>query len=137
MVDDKPVPAQSSDWMYGAGDVVGTVDDVYALNRAVKHRLILSEDSWRQVLTPSEINHKGFGCTITKWGDKHRVVHNGGAGGFRTYHAHIPEDDFDLIVLSNSGWGDHRTDISRAVFDACYGEDKEPHVNIEMDKGYI
>lgn len=137
LVEGKPVPAQSSDWMYGAGDVVGTVDDVYCLNHAVKHRMLLSEKSWEQVLTPSSVNYKGFGCTITKWRDKRRITHNGGAGGFRTYHVHVPEDDFDLIILSNSGWGNHRPEITNAAFNACYGEDKEPLITFEMDKGYI
>ena len=127
----------SDDWMYGAGDLLGTVDDVYTLNLAVKHRMLLSERSWQQVLEPSVHNHKGFGCTITTWGEKHRLTHNGGARGFRTLHIHIPEDDFDIIALSNSGWGDSRVHISNAIFDACYGKDREPHVSIEMDKGYI
>ena len=127
----------SDDWMYGAGDLVGTVDDVYTLNHAVKHRMLLSESSWQQVLTPSPHNYKGFGCTITKFGQKDRITHNGGARGFRTLHIHIPEDDFDIIALSNSGWGDSRAHISNAIFDVCYGEDREPQVDIEMDKGYI
>ena len=127
----------SDDWMYGAGDLLGTVDDVYTLNHAVKHRMLLSERSWQQVLAPAPFNYKGFGCTVTKWGEKHRLTHNGGARGFRTLHIHILEDDFDIIALSNSGWGDSRIHISNAIFDACYGEDREPHVNVEMDKGYI
>lgn len=29
-----------SDWMLGAGDFLGSVDDVYCLNKAIKHRLL-------------------------------------------------------------------------------------------------
>jgi len=124
-------------WMYGAGDCIGRVDDVYCLNKAVKHRLLLQPESWEQILNPSPINHKGFGCTITNWGDKHRIQHNGGSRGFRTLHIHVPEDDFDLILLSNSGWGEARAHISRAIFDACYQTGGEPVITVEMDKGYI
>lgn len=135
--DNRPVPASASDWMYGAGDLVGSVDDVYTLNLALKKNLLLSEKSWQLVTQPSPVNHKGFGCTVTAWGDKRRIVHNGGAGGFRTYHVHIPEDDFDLIILSNSGWGNHRVEINNAVFGICYGAGQRPQIHVAMDAGYI
>ena len=37
----------------------------------------------------------------TDWHGKKRITHNGGHPGFRTLHIQLPEDDFDIIFLSN------------------------------------
>ena len=136
--DDKIVPVDRNAFcMFGAGDIVGTVEDVYRLNHAVKHKLLLTEESWKQVLTPSPLNHMGFGCTVKRYGDKTRVTHNGGHTGFRTYHIHLLEDDFDVVLLSNSGWGLGRNAIETAVYEAFYGFDITNREITPMDTGYI
>jgi CubicO group peptidase (beta-lactamase class C family) len=138
IIDGQRVPVEKSrDWMLGGGDIVGRVEDVYCLNKAVKHRLLLREETWEDVLTPSPINNKGMGCTITQWHGKKRITHNGGHRGFRTLHVYLPEDDFDIIWLSNSGYGDARKQISELVYDAFYGADSCESEAVEMDKGYI
>ena len=89
-------------------------------------------------MTPSPINHMGLGCTITRWHEKYRITHNGGFLGFRTYHVQLPEDDLDIILLSNLGSGeDIRTKIAEGVYDAFYGSDELKSDSVEMDKGYI
>lgn len=126
------------DWMLGAGDIVGTVEDVYALNRAVKHRLLLKPETWEQVLTPSPLNHKGFGCTVTRWHGKTRITHNGGHRGFRTLHIYLPEDDFDFIFLSNSGYCDTgRSEVAEIVYRAFYDSAAASEKPLEMDTGYV
>lgn len=123
---------KSHSWMLGGGDIVGTVDDAYTLNHAVKHRLLLKPETWEQVLTPSPLNKKGLGCIVTKWHGKTRIQHNGGHIGFRTLHIYLPKDDFDIIFLSNSGYGDKdpnvRSEIAeiiyRAFFDASASSEK-------------
>ena len=138
LVDDVPVPVpKSCDWMLGGGDIVGRVDDVYCLNKAIKHRLLVSEETWEEILSPSPLNKKGMGCTVTVWHGKRRITHNGGHVGFRTLHIQLPEDDFDIIWLSNSGYGESRKFIAEAVFEAFYGSDHEKSELVEMDKGYI
>jgi CubicO group peptidase (beta-lactamase class C family) len=127
---------KSHDWLLGAGDMVGTVDDVYALNGAVKNKLLLKEKTWREVLTPSPHNNMGMGCTVTNWHGKTRVNHNGGHAGFRTLHIHLLEDDFDVIFLSNSGYGCAREDLAEVIHDIFFGADNEEVHKIEMDKGY-
>lgn len=128
-------------WMLGAGDVVGTADDVYALNRAVKHRLLLKPETWDLVLTPSPLNKKGLGCAVTKWHGKPRIQHNGGASGFRTLHIHLPEEDFDIIFLSNSGYGDSaptvRSEVSEIVYRAFFDASAASEKPLEMDTGYV
>lgn len=123
--------------MFGAGDIMGTVDDVYCLATAIKNKLVLSEKSWKRVLTPSPINGYGYGCSIYDWHGKKRIQHNGGSAGFRTLHFLLPEYDLDVILLTNSGFGEYRDLIGEAVHTAYFGESYDKVKKIEMDKGYI
>ena len=69
--DGAPVEIEKSyNWILGAADIVGTVEDVYCLNKAIKDRLLLSEESWQMILTPSNVNDKGMGCTVSCWHGK-------------------------------------------------------------------
>lgn len=126
------------DWMVGGGDIIGTVDDVYRLNHAIKERLILSPETWEMALTPNPISQMGMGCTVIDWHGKRRIHHNGGHLGFRTYHFQIPADDFDLILMSNSGFGNARNDLAEIVHDEVYGTDENSvRLDPELDRGFI
>jgi len=131
-----PVEA-GTDWMYGAGDLVGSVDDVYCLNKAIKHRLLLKMETWEQVLTPSKHNNKGFGCTVTQWHGLHRIVHNGGHRGFRSFHVQLPEDDVDVIILSNHGFGSARQQIVELVYRWLYDETAQAEKPMLLDYGIL
>ena len=136
--DNKPCETNKShNWLLGAGDIVATIDDVYCLNKAIKNNHLLSRETWHEILTPSPINNMGMGCTISDWHGKKRITHNGGHTGFRTLHIQLPEDDFDLIFLSNSGFGDARNAIAEIVHSFFYGESHIQSATLDMDKGYI
>lgn len=135
--DDIPTEVNKNhSWLFGAGDMVATMDDVYCLNKAIKHQLLLKKETWEEILTPSALNKMGMGCTITKWHGKKRITHNGGSTGFRTLHIQLPEDDFDLIFLSNSGFGNARNDLAELIHFTFYGQDDAASEIVEMDKGY-
>ena len=63
-------------------------------------------------------------------------MHHGGSLGFRTIHNYLP-DDFDLILLSNSGWGDARHDVSEIVYEEYYGTPETKAERVKMDGKYI
>ena len=126
----------SYSWLYGAGDIVGTTADVYCLHDAIKEQKLLTPSTWKEILTPSPLNSMGMGCTISTWHGKYRITHNGGHTGFRTLHIQLPEDDFDLILLSNTGYGDARNAFSEAIHEMWYGDKAGESTAIEMDKGY-
>lgn len=128
---------KSHNWALGAGDIVGTLDDVYCLNTALKNKLLVSEKVWEEILTPSPLFSMGMGVWVLNWHGKLRLQHNGGHTGFRTLHIHLPQDDFDIIFLSNTGYGSSREDISEIIYEAFYGNDGSEVASIEMDKGYI
>lgn len=124
-------------WMLGGGDILATVDDVYCLNHAIKHRLLINAKNWETILTPSPIGNMGMGCSVSNWYGKKRIMHNGGHRGFRSLHIQLPEDDFDIIYLSNCGWGNARSDYAEEIFDAYYGANDQMSDEVDMDKGYI
>ncbi|MBO5908555.1 MAG: hypothetical protein J6Q67_02070, partial [Clostridia bacterium] len=78
----------------------------------------------------------GMGCYVENWHEKFRITHNGGHEGFRTLHIQLPEDDFDIIFLSNSGFGNARLEIAEMIYSAFYGEPSGDYTPFEMDKGY-
>ena len=123
-------------WLFGAGDIFGTVDDIYRLNIAIKEKLLLKEETWEMALTPSKLGAFGMGCAVVNWHGKRSVRHNGGHTGYRSFHMQILEDDFDIILLSNSGWGNIRKDFADTIYELFYGE-PSLRDNIEMDTGYI
>lgn len=123
-------------WMHGAGDIIGTVDDVYCLNKAIKHKLLLRSETWDEILQPWPAQPFSMGCRVTQWHGKKRITHNGGHIGFRTLHIQLPEEDLDIIFLSNAAWGDARTDLAEAVYAAYFRETAVPEA-MQMDAGYI
>ena len=135
---DVRVPIEKSyNWMLGAGDIVGTLDDAYCLNTAYKNKQVLSRETWEKVVTPSQINKMGIGNSVFTWHGKCRINHSGGHLGFRTLHVQLPEDDFDIIFLSNSGYGNAREVISELIYQTFYDREATPEKCIEMDKGYV
>ncbi len=128
-------PMLRIDWMMGAGCGVGTVDDVYRLNREIKEKRLLSEESWHTILTPVR-GSMGLGCSATKWNGHTRYTHNGGYYGFRTLHVQMPEDDLDIIILSNTGFGNFRMAFSEAILRMFYDGSSAVEAQPEMDKGF-
>ena len=74
---------------------------------------------------------------VTLWHDKWRITHNGGHFGFRTLHILLPDDDFDVIFLSNCGFGNARGDILQIIHSIIYERPNDEAQDVEMDKGYI
>lgn len=139
-IDERISPVESArDWMMGAGDIAATADDVYCLNIAIKNKLLLKSETWDMVLTATPVNgYFGMGCMVSNdYHDKKKITHNGGSVGFRTMHVQLPEDDFDVIVLSNCDWVDGRHHIVNNMYDLFYEEKTENIALPELDKGYI
>lgn len=107
--------SRCTEYLFGAGDLTGTAEDVYALNRAVKHRLILKPDTWDMALTPAPVSGFGMGCYVGFLHGHPRVMHTGGHTGFRNLHLHLTEEDIDLILLLNCENAAAREDITEIL----------------------
>lgn len=120
----------------GSAYVVGTVYDLQNFYRSVVEKRLLKPETWDLIYTCSAVGQFGIGCIPFRWDGRLTYQNNGGHVGFRTIHRLLPEDDFDIILLSNTAWGDARTDIMNAVhkfyLDGTNADLHQP----EMDKGF-
>ena len=121
---------------FGAGYIVGTVYDLQNFYRSVREKRLLQPETWDLLYTRSEVGQFGFGCIVFQWDGRLTYQNNGGHIGFRTIHRLLPEEDFDIILLSNSAWGDVRTDVMNAVHKFYLDGKVADLFQPEMDKGF-
>lgn len=122
--------------MYGAGCMVGRVADVDCLYRAIRERAFLKGSTWDLIFTKSNVGGFGFGCGVFTQSGYLCYQNNGGHLGFRTLHRYLPEIDFDIILLSNAGFGNIRGDVCDMIFEHFLTRPREAQV-FEMDKGFV
>ena len=137
MEDGSIVPVdRATAFMRGAGDIVGTVADAFCLGDAIRRGSLLSDAAWNEIFTSCPHNGMGMGCTLSLWHGHRRITHNGGHTGFRTLHIQLPDEDFEIVILSNAGWGDARNEISEEIYHHFYGECGDDDDRVAMDVGY-
>lgn len=120
----------------GSAYVVGSVYDLQRFYRAIQEKRLLKSETWESIFTRSEVGQFGLGCIVFSWDGRLTYQNNGGHVGFRTIHRLLPDEDFDIILLSNTAWGDARTDIMNAVHKFYLDGTSADLFQPEMDKGF-
>jgi hypothetical protein len=95
-------------WFGGPGSILSNVEDLAKWNAALAGGKLISASSYREMTTPHRIDANfpdyGFGIMSTKLPNGHRMIfHGGNTTGAATQDARFPDDDLQIIVLSNSG----------------------------------
>jgi CubicO group peptidase (beta-lactamase class C family) len=85
---------------FAAGAIYSTVSDLYKYHKGLQNFTIISEESLKKAYTAFKNNY-GYGWIIGSFDLKHMVSHSGGAAGYRSNFARIPEDDICIILLNN------------------------------------
>ena len=120
----------------GSAYVVGTVYDLQNFYRCIMGKRLLKPETWELIYTRSAVGQFGLGCIPFQWNGRLTYQNNGGHVGFRTIHRLLPKEDFDSILLSNTAWGDARTDIMNAVHKFYLDGTEADRFQPEMDKGF-
>ncbi|CAN5694162.1 hypothetical protein BH10BAC2_BH10BAC2_04660 [soil metagenome] len=104
VLDDKsaaPAPIVDSTVAYSAGSIYSTTGDLYLWHKALLQNSILSKTQQEKAYTPVKNNY-GYGWVIDSIEAKQRVGHGGGIHGFVTNESRVPDDDIDIVLLSNA-----------------------------------
>lgn len=122
------------DSMKGAGAAVSTLEDICIFHNAVRQRKLLSDESWNEIFKSAN-DCFGLGCMVNYWHNKLRYTHNGGYYGFRSLHIMLPNEDFGIIILSNSGYGNVRGVLPEVIHNIFF---EETYVDKQfvLDKGF-
>ncbi len=93
---------------YAAGAMCSTVHDLARWNRALHSGKVVSEESYRLMVTPdlpSGVNGPGYGFGLMQdmVAGRTMISHGGGIHGFNTANAWVPSAELSVSVLTNSG----------------------------------
>lgn len=94
-------PIVDSTVAYSAGSIYSTTGDLNLWHRALMQNSVLSKAQQEKAYTPVK-NKYGYGWVIDSIEGKRRVGHGGGIHGFITNESRVPEDDIDIVLLSNA-----------------------------------
>lgn len=90
---------------HAAGALVSTVDDLMTWNRALHEGKVLSEASYRAMVTPlgkARDDRYGFGITVDTLRGEPQLQHGGGINGFNSYLLYLPGSRTGIAVLQNT-----------------------------------
>jgi CubicO group peptidase (beta-lactamase class C family) len=118
-------------YLYGAGDVVSTVDDMFRFHRALVTGKLVDAALVDEAFTPAQLNDGtepaffpfepdatyGLGFILADYGDGMRVGHGGAYLGFRTYYLYLPEQDLSVMFLMGQDYDGFLYDIVLPVAD--------------------
>ena len=99
----KPVDVS---WAFAAGGLLSSVDDLAIWYRSLSQGLLISEQSYKLMITGFKLNdgsfsRYGFGLNNTKIHKHKAIIHQGSTAGFKTTAVYFPEEDIYIAVLSN------------------------------------
>lgn len=118
-----PAPIVDSTVSFSAGAIYSTVGDLYLWHQALIQNKVLSKTQQEKAYTPIKNNY-GYGWGIDSINGKRRVGHGGGIHGFITNESRVPEDDIDIVLLSNAS--DRSLEkITTAIYAILYNQPYE------------
>ena len=123
--------------MYSAGFITGTIKDIQKLYEAERELKFLKKETWQKFFTPSKIGRFACGLQSYVWNSELCYMSTGGHVGFRALNRFLPKRDFNIIILSNSGFGDARADVSNKAYNVFIDENAIHAFKVEMDKGFV
>jgi len=116
----RPAQPAASGWLFAAGELSMTAEDLARWDIARMNRALLPADDWAEQertvkLTGGKDSGYGLGVFVGERGGRKLVSHTGEAVGFLSVNNVFPDDRAAVVVLTNSWSGAAFTDIARKV----------------------
>jgi len=94
-------------WPFSAGSLCSTVGDLVAWNRALHGVTLMSERSYRELVTPGVLNdgtrlRYAKGVAVDSLHGRRAVHHGGDIPGFASELQWFPDGEISIVVLMNS-----------------------------------
>ncbi len=116
-------PIVDSTVSFSAGAIYSTTGDLYLWHKALENNTVLSKAGQEKAYTPLKNNY-GYGWGVDSIDGKRRVGHGGGIPGFITNESRVPEDDIDVVLLSNAS-DESPGAITKSIYAILYDKEYE------------
>jgi CubicO group peptidase (beta-lactamase class C family) len=102
----RPAPKEGKGWLFAAGELAMTAEDLARWNVGMLHQKLLKPASYRQMQTEVLLKNGlgisyGLGIDVVKTGERRTLEHGGEVSGFTAENVVFPDDDAAITVLVN------------------------------------
>ena len=90
-----------------AAALCGNVGDLLRWQVALTEGRVIRLESWERMITPEKLSDGqpldyGFGVSVQQSGNGSALMHEGATAGFNSFFIYYPEQDLNIILLSNT-----------------------------------
>jgi D-alanyl-D-alanine carboxypeptidase len=115
--------------LFSAGEIVSTVADMAKWDVALDSEKILNYSSKEQAWTVATLNNGtatgyGYGWFLKKINGHKNIGHSGSTDGFSASNQRFPDDDLEIVVLTNSGGDGVATEVAKSVAEFYFAHNK-------------
>lgn len=138
LVNDAPIGMTQP---YAAGSLCSTVRDLLTWQAALSSGRIVSDDSYRLMITPARLANDsstgyGYGLAIGRLERHTKISHGGGINGFQSQLAEYPGDSLVVVVLANTE-GARPGRIERQIAELILGIEREQPKDLPLSEAEI
>jgi D-alanyl-D-alanine carboxypeptidase len=102
----RPAPKEAPGWLFSAGQLAMTAEDLARWDLSIIHRTLLKPESYREFETEMLLKN-GLGCQyalgvgVLSRDERRILAHTGGVSGFTSQNIVFPDDGAAIIALAN------------------------------------
>jgi CubicO group peptidase (beta-lactamase class C family) len=116
----RPAPKEGKGWLFAAGELAMTAQDLARWNVAVLEQRLLTPASWREMATDVRLKNGmgtryGLGIGVTQESGRRALEHGGEVSGFTAQNIVFPDDGAAISVLTNQDAAGAASAIARKI----------------------
>jgi D-alanyl-D-alanine carboxypeptidase len=116
----RPAPKEGVGWLFAAGELAMTAQDLARWNIAVLEGRVLSPGSWREMQTDVRLKNGlgtgyGLGLNVTSRDGRRVLAHGGEVSGFTASNTILPDDRAAVSVLTNEDAADASATLTTRI----------------------
>jgi D-alanyl-D-alanine carboxypeptidase len=121
----QPIAPENADWAFAAGALASTASDVARWDDAVRGGKLIGAESLRAMFSPGVLDNGSltdysFGWVIVRHNGRREIWHNGEITGFHAMNATYPDENTDVVVLTNTGGTFAADTLAVQIFDVLH-----------------
>jgi len=142
-------PKEGRGWLFAAGELAMTAEDLARWNLALLHRRLLSEASFAEMETETRLKNGlgtryGLGIGVTTENGRRALEHGGEVSGFTATNIVLPDDAATVTVLTNQDSNQAAPALARRIValllegpDVAAHQARARHVFEDLQRGRV